>query len=359
MQEALSQSVVVQHWSRWRSFVLGYAFLAVFAVASRRAVGMTALEFGALALSLPAMAALWHQSTVRHLVRMHQFALGSGLRWLASRRLLSVLVRAALALLLTGTVLMQSVLFGRLEWILLAISPLLYIAISGSLGQYIERQFTRQAYARRGVFWVTQGLATILLTLVWLCAHIAMAEPPARVVAEVVLDLQQRWVGSPSGLIKWALDASAWVQATIDALEWAPNTPRWRLVVSLFFTPLAVFGHLSLTLSGLSLPISEVRRTVGEPLTDVDAPPPVGPIRAATWAAVTTVGVMFFFQAIGAVENLIGSRESPFAVQRLPECERIGGRGLSGEHHQDARSVYGCNEPAHGRPGECRMREPD
>jgi hypothetical protein len=34
---------------------------------------------------------------------------------------------------------------------------------------------------------------------------------------------------------------------------------------------------------------------------------------------------MLFFQVLASVENLIGTRESPFSVQRLPECERIGG----------------------------------
>ena len=88
---------------------------------------MTALQFGAftLTLSLPAMAALWHQSTVRYLARLHQFAPDSVLRWLSSRRMLSMLVLTALALLLTATVLMQSVLFGWLEWSLLASSPLI------------------------------------------------------------------------------------------------------------------------------------------------------------------------------------------------------------------------------------------
>ena len=327
MQETRPPSFTDQPWSRSRSFVLGYAFLAVFAVASGLAISLTTLEFGlcVLLLSLPTMAALWHRSTVRHLVDMHQFAPGSGLRWLASRRLFFVIVHAAVALLLTGAVLMQSVLFGPIEWILTAITPLLYLAIRSPLSHYVERQFTRPAYALRWVFRITQILVTVLLALFWLSAHIAMTEPTTGVVAEMVFDLQQRWVNSPSGIIKWSLDASAWVQATINALDWAPGKSRWWLVFLLFCMPLLAFGYLCLTLSGLSLPIGEVRRIVGEPLSDADAPPPVGPIQAAIWALVATVGVMIFFQAMAVAEGLIKFQESPFATERLPECERIGG----------------------------------
>ena len=326
-QEIRSQSAVVQRGSGLRSLVTGYAFLAVFAFVSHRAISITTLEFGIfiLLLSLPAMAALWHQSTVKHLVSLHQFASGSGLRWLASRRLFSVLLNAVVALLITGAVLAQSVHFGRIEWTLTATAPVLYIAIRSALGHYVERQFTRPAYAFRWMFRATQLLVTVLLALFWLCAHVAMAEPAAGAVAEAVFDMQQRWASSPSGLVKWSLDGSAWVQATINALDWMPGKSRWWLVFSLFLTPLFAFGYLSLTLFGLSLPISEQRRIVGEPLTEADTPPPVGPVQAAIWALVVTVGVMIFFQGMGVAESLIRFRESPFALQRLPECERIGG----------------------------------
>ena len=326
-QETHSQFAAVQHGQWWRSLGLGCAFLAVFALASHRAIGMTTLEFGlfVLLLSIPAMAALWHQSTVKHLVHMHQFASGSGLRWLASRRLFSVLLHAVFALLLTEAVLVQSVLFGRTEWVLVAIAPMLYLGIRNLISHRVERQFTGPAYAFRWVFRATQLLLTVSLVLFWLGAHIAMAEPSIGTVTDAVFDLQQRWANSPSGLVKWSLDASAWVQATINALDWTPGKSFWWLVASLFFTPVLAFGYVSLSLYGSSLPVSEMRRIVGEPLTDADTPPPVGPVRAAIWAAVATVGVVIFFQAMGVAEGLLSSKENPFALQRLPECERIGG----------------------------------
>ena len=307
--------------------MLGFAFLAVFATASHRITGMTTLEFGlfALLLSLPAMAALWHQSTVKHLVHLHQFASSSGLHWLASRRLVAVLLYAAIALLMTGAVLVQSVLFGQIEWTLVAIAPVLYTATRSGLRRFIERQFTSPVYAFKWVFRATQLLVTVLLGLLWLGAHLAMVEPAAGTVTEAVFGLQQRWVGSPSGLVKWSLDASAWVQATINALDWTPEKSRWWLVASLFFTPLFAFGYLSLSFYGLSLPMGEVRRIVAEPLTAAEVAPPVGPFRAAIWALVATIGVAIFFQSMGVAEGLIGSKESPFALQRLPDCERIGG----------------------------------
>ena len=167
--ETRSHCAVVQHAPWWRSLGLGCAFLAVFALASHRATGMTTLEFGlfVLLLSLPAMAALWHQSTVKHLVQMHQFASESGLRWLASRRLFSVLLYAVFALLLTGAVLVQSVLFGPIEWVLVAIAPVLYLGTRNLIGHRVERQFTGPAYAFRWVFRATQLLVTVLLALFW------------------------------------------------------------------------------------------------------------------------------------------------------------------------------------------------
>ena len=278
-----------------------------------------------LLLSLPAMAALWHQSTVKHLVHLHQFASGSGLHWLASRRLLAFFLYAAIALLMTGAVLVQSVLFGRTEWTLVAIAPLLYIATRSAVGRFVERQFTSPVYAVKWVLKATQLLVALLLALLWLGAHFALAEPAAGTVTEAVFGLQQRWVGAPSGLVKWSLDGSAWVQATINALDWTPGKSRWWLLASLLFTPLFAFGYLSLSLFGLSLPMGEVRRIVAEPLSAAEVPPPVGPVRAAIWALVATVGVLIFFQGMGVAEGVIGWKESPFSLQRLPECERIGG----------------------------------
>ena len=326
-QETLSPAAVFQHGPGWRSLVLGYTFLAVLAFASHRAIGMTTLEFGlfVLLLSLPAMAALWHQSTVKHLVHLHQFASESGLHWLASRRILAVFLYAVVALLVTGAVLLQSVLFGEIEWTLVAMAPVLYTATRSALGRFVGRQFTSPVYAFRYLFRVTQFLVIALLVGLWFYAHFALAEPAAGTVTEAVFGLQQRWVGSPSGLVKWSLDGSAWVQATINALDWTPGKSRWWLFASLFFTPLFAFGYLSLSLFGLSLPMREVRRIVAEPLTAAEVPPPVGPVRAALWALVATVGVLFFFHGLGVVEGVIGSKESPFALHRLPDCERIGG----------------------------------
>jgi hypothetical protein len=327
MQEAQTLNPLSGTPSLLRSSFLGCIFIAALWMVSSRLGGMTPVAVGVfvLILGLPAMAAVWHQSTVRHLVRLHQFARGSSLRWLASRRLVSMMVLAALALLLTTVVLLQCVFLDPHEWLLLSVAPFAYAFLAAALSRLLTRQFALPVYGRRGVFWVTQGLVTVSLTGVWLWVHLELSEPPRVPVAETVLALQQLWSDSPSGIVRWGLDASAWLHAGIDALGWSLSLPHARLAVSLFVTPLAVFGFLSLTMSGLSLSLIEVRRTLAEPLSDAEAPPKVSPVRAAVLAAISTICILFFFKVITTVELHIRPQDSPFAVERLPECERIGG----------------------------------
>ena len=311
----------------WRSSLFGCIFIAALWMVSARLGGMTPVAVGlfVLILGLPAIGAMWHQSTVRHLVRLHQFARGSSLRWLASRRLLSMIVLAALALLLTAAVLLQSVFFDPHEWLLLSVSPIACASTAAGLSQLFKRQFAMPVYGRRVVFWVSQGLVTVCLTGIWLWLHLEMSEPLQSPVAETVLALQQRWSNSPSGIVKWGLDASAWLHAGIDALGWSLSLPHGRLAVSFFIMPLAVFGFLSLTMSGLSLPLTELRRTLAEPLSDAEAPPTITLVRVAALVALAAIFILLFFQSIATIERLIRPQDSPFAVERLPECERIGG----------------------------------
>ena len=144
-------------------------------------------------------------------------------------------------------------------------------------------------YARRWSLRATQWLLTLLLATTWVLARKLLAEAAVLPYAERIHDLQSAWASAPSGLVVWTLDAAAWGQASIEALDHLAGQTWWRLLLALVVAPVAVFSHVSLSLSGLVMPLAEVRRTLGARLTVDQSPPPVGAVRAALWAAVAAV----------------------------------------------------------------------
>lgn len=114
-----------------RGLLPGYAFLGLIWAASAQVPRLNTLGLGAwtLVLALPTMLALWHQATVRRLVLLHQFHPGQGLYLWGSRRALAILWRATLAIVLSAAMLLQSRFFGRLEWSLLGLAPLLHLVL--------------------------------------------------------------------------------------------------------------------------------------------------------------------------------------------------------------------------------------
>lgn len=312
----------------WRCIGLGYAFLAVLWATSTQVPHMAAAGLSAATclLSLPMVTALWHQATVRRLIALHQFEPGRGLHRWGSRRTLALLARAALALALTAAVLLQSVFFGALEWGLLLLSPWLVQLTRRAIEARVSAQFVLPVYARRWTFWATQSLVIALLAGVWLLARQLLAEAPVQSYADRIHALQSSWAGSPSALVRWSLDAAAWGQASIEALGQAPDDARWRLLLALVIAPLSVFSHAGLSMSGLSLPRQELRRTLGPRLTAADAPPLVGGARAGLWAAGATVGALLLTYGVGVADSRMNGQASPFAIRPIANCERIGGQ---------------------------------
>ncbi len=95
--------------------------------------------------------------------------------------------------------------------------------------------------------------------------------------------------------------------------------------MALLVAPLALFGQFALSLTGLWLPLAELRRTLGQRLTADPHPPPLGAQRAALWAMVAAIAVVMLFQLLDTADQTMRRRPSPFAVAALPDCERIGG----------------------------------
>lgn len=311
-----------------RTLLPCYAFLTVLWAVSTKVPTMNALWLGTFTavLALPTMLALWHEVTVRRLMELHQFQPDASLHRWGSRRALSILWRAALAVLLSAAVILQSVFFGWLEWILLSLAPPLYLLARRALNAKTAAQFTLPLYSQRWSSRAARWLLTLLLTAAWVIASTLVGETPMLPYAERIYQLQSVWAQAPSGSVKWALDAGAWGQASIEALGRFADRLEWRGLLALVIAPVSVFSFLLLSLSGLSLPLTEVRRTLGERMTADRSPPPVGAARAALWTAMTSIVVIILFQSLGALDHRMRVAESPFAIRSLPECERIGGK---------------------------------
>lgn len=315
-------------WAFWRHLLPGYAFLALLWAVSEQIPRLNALWLGActLLLALPMMLALWHEGTVRRLVALHQFQPGRGLHRWGSRRALDILWRSALSILLCAAVLMQSVFFDRFEWLLLGLAPPLLLLTRWLLDSVTATQFTQPVYARHWTSQASRWSVILFLAVAWAVTSWLMAEVPALPYAERVHQLQSAWVQAPSGTVKWMLDAGAWGQATMESLGQRADETGWRMLLVLIIAPVSVFSYIAFSLSGLALPLTEIRRTLAEHLTADRTPPPVGASRAALWAAVASIVALVCFQSLGALDHRLRAADSPLAVRLLPECERIGGK---------------------------------
>lgn len=314
--------------SVWGYLALCYMFFVCFWMASVVVSVMDSLVFGVtvLVLSGPSMIALWHQGTVRRLARLHQFQAGRAFHRWGSMRTSGVLVRAVFAVSLTAIVVVQSFFFSQLEWLLLLVSPLIYLVVRSAIEEKTTQQFSARVYAQRWSLWITECLVVFVLSVTWIYVIWERSEPVAGGYAEQVYALQSEWVDSSSSVVKAILDLSAWGKAAFNVANGGLEGGVWQLPVFIFAVPLSIFGYTTLTLSGFSLPVLEVKRTLGAHLTADDVPPAVGGGRAAVWAAVGVVGVLVFFQLLAAVDYQLARSGNPFALTALPECERIGGK---------------------------------
>jgi hypothetical protein len=75
MTDIDKEETTTSHIGRWPFFLLSYGYLAMLGAASWQTQLLNSLWFGilVLALSVPMMLALWHQSTVHRLILLGQF----------------------------------------------------------------------------------------------------------------------------------------------------------------------------------------------------------------------------------------------------------------------------------------------
>ncbi|HWS05280.1 MAG TPA: hypothetical protein VN230_05780 [Burkholderiaceae bacterium] len=304
----------------------GYAFLGVWGALSVLLTRMNALWLGlaVTVLATPAMLWLWHRYTVRRLAALHQFQPGGWLHRFGRRTGLGIVLRALVALALGAAALLQSLFFTVVEWSTLGLAPLIFLAVRAGLARVTRLQFSAEVYAGRWVSTLAGLMVTGGLLLLWLSVRYSLGEAPDQAVGERVYQSQQGWKDTPSGLLRWIADAFAWGNASLEGLGRYPDDPLWRLLLAGLLAPVSVLAFAVWSLAGLSLGRQDLRRIFGGHLM-ADEVAPVGAGRVFLWSAVATVGAMILISLLAEAEGLVTAKQSPFAVKRLPECERIGG----------------------------------
>lgn len=320
----------------------GYAWLALWAGLSLALTRMNTLGlgFGVLALAVPAMLWLWHRYTVRRLAALHQFQLAGWLHRLGRRTGLGIILRGLVAVALGAAALLQSLFFTAVEWAVLGLVPVLFLALRAWLSRLARQQFSAEVYAERWIATVAGLAVTVGLLLLWLSIRYGLGEAPATPVGELVYASQQAWKDTPSALLRWAADALAWGNASLESLGRYPDDPLWRALLAGLMAPASVLLFAVWSLAGLWLGRQDVRRVFSAHLV-ADGVGPVGGGRVFVWSAVATLGVMIGFGLLAEAEGLVASRQSLFAVKRLPECERIGGVAYQVGTIEAVRAVLG------------------
>ena len=314
-----------------RCIVIAYATFACLAIVAWGLPRMSAAAVGIaiLLLSLPAMAGFWHRGAMRRLERLHQYAPQRWLgRW-SARRVLGQLGGGLVAVTLAAAVVLQSPFFGTLEWSLLAVAPLAFLALRHAASGRAGPLFSRDVYAAGAATRVARALTVVLLLVAWLAARLLVTAETIAPIAESVHGLQSKWPQVASATVRWALDAGAWSQATLAALDSAAGGSWWRVPLAFVVLPLAMSAWAAWSVSGASLDTASWRRMLGASLTEADDPPRIARGRLAAYGvgtlAVAAIAALLFVQGDAA----LGRQERLLALSAVPQCERMGGRAYS------------------------------
>ncbi|MDR3065476.1 MAG: hypothetical protein LBV05_08195 [Comamonas sp.] len=230
----------------------------------------------------------------------------------------------ALALLLCTSALWQSWFLAPWEWGLLALAPLLHVLLASGMQAGLKREFSSTAFA-----WAfTQRAATWLLLVFlgggWLYGMASQQDLGRALSAGMEpesLDLAlARIHAAPSGLVRWGLDALLAVQLASGAMADLPQMPVLRLLLLALFGPVGVLLCLGRAMQGASASsaLLQQARPSGTECNGVSSS--AAPLRALL--AVLVLGILV--QTAASLDGLARAHDSPLALRRLPECERIG-----------------------------------
>jgi len=303
-----------------RSCLGGWLWLALLWGASSQLPRLAPWQWLALLALLAALPAwgLWLGWRVRRQLAHAQFApRGWVVRWWSGG--LGAAVRCSLlALALSAAALWQGGFLAFWEWGLLAAAPPLHALLSHWLQPRLAPQFAAPAYAWRASQWLARAIVALLLGGAWLGWWAQGGLHGRDLVPAMdpqVLDASLAGIAAaPSGLVRWGLDALLALQVGSGAVLALPRAPWLRLLLLALVGPLGMLWCLGWALQGANATHAVLR---GGPLQGT---------RAAVAAALAALAVLIALQATAQLDALARQHASPLALQRLPECERIGQR---------------------------------
>lgn len=273
-------------------------------------------------LALPAWG-MWLALMLGKRLRRLQFApQGHLVRWLAGGWWPACKALVGSLLLCTVT-LWQAWFLSVWEWGLLALAPALYAALGVWLQGRLAPEFASPgwtwAWSQRGARW----LLVLLLGGIWLYG-MARSSDWGRALAPgmdpAALDAALAQIqAAPSGLVRWGLDSLLTLQVAGGVMADLPQGPALRLGLMTLCGPVGVLLCLGQVLQGAA----GNREVLGHawPMARTGKQSAV----AAWWLGL--VGVLLagvLVQTTAQVDALLRGHTNPLALQRMPECERIG-----------------------------------
>ena len=235
----------------------------------------------------------------------------------------------ALALLLCTSSLWQAWFLAPWEWALLALAPLLHVLLACGMQAGLKREFSSPAFAWA---WTQRAATWLLLVLVgsgWLCAMVSQQDLGRALASgmepEALNHALAQIHAAPSGLVRWGLDALMAVQLASGAMADLPQLPVLRLLLLALFGPVGVLLCLGRAMQGASTSSALLLQARPSGAVRNAAPSPAAPLLAAPLLALIAVLVLgILVQTTAVLDGLARAQESPLALRRMPECERIG-----------------------------------
>ncbi|MDL5037982.1 hypothetical protein [Comamonas resistens] len=304
-----------------RGLVLGWVWLTALWGASQILTQLPAWGWLLVVVLLAVMPAwgLWLAFMLRKKVLRFQFSpqglIGrwlSGGWWPACKALL-------LALLLCSMTLWQAWFLAAWEWALLALAVPVYLLLAWYLQSRLTREFSTPAFAWAWSQRAARALLVMVLGGLWLYG-MARSQDFGRELTEAMepaaLDaVIARIRSAPSGLVRWGLDSLLALQLAGAAAADLPQMPALRLLLLALFGPVSVLLCLGASMQG----------GTGDKTIWRQAAPPGAGRNASPWLALVGVLVLgILVQTTASLDGLARNHESPLALRRLPECERIG-----------------------------------
>ena len=304
-----------------RGVLLGWVWLAGLWGAGQFLTRLPAWGWLLAVLLLAALPAwgLWLALMLRKKVLRFQFApqgwIGrwlSGGWWPACKALL-------LALVLCSTTLWQAWFLATWEWALLAVAVPLYQGLAWWLQTRLSPEFSSPAFAWAWSQRLAKGLLVLLLGGLWLYG-MARSQNFGRELTTVMepaaLDAAMAQIrAAPSGLVRWGLDSLLTLQVAGGAVADLPQAPALRLLLLALLGPVGVLLCLGAVMQG---------STGGKDIWRQAAPQSSARNSAPLLALVGVLVLGILVQTTASLDGLARHHENPLALQRLPECERIG-----------------------------------